>query len=147
LARDNDVAMLTGKVNLVQETSTNVQAGALMYVPYYDPNMPSSTVEERREAIRGWVYNSYRMRDLMGGILGRWDEEHQERVRLRIYDDSLSTTSLLYDSQPEDSSDNFIFSDRTLTTPVEFNGKIWILDFSQSYNYTIFDINVIIVFI
>lgn len=147
LARDNDVAMLTGKVNLVQETSVDVQSGTLMYVPYYEPEMPSSTVDERRLAIRGWVYNPYRMRDLMGGILGRWDEEHQERVRLRIYDDSLSVDSLLYDSQPEDMTTSLVFSTRKITTPVEFNGKKWVLEFSQSYDYTIFDINVIITFI
>ena len=36
-------------------------------------NKPTNTVEERRLALKGWVYSPYRMNDLMSGILGRWD--------------------------------------------------------------------------
>jgi len=47
-ARDSDVSMLSGKVKLVQETESDVQAGTLMYVPVFDRNMPSNNVEQRR---------------------------------------------------------------------------------------------------
>ncbi len=50
---DNNVAMLSGKVGLVQETNEDVQAGTLMYVPSYEPGMPANTVKERRAAIKG----------------------------------------------------------------------------------------------
>lgn len=146
IARDNDVAMLTGKVNLVQETGVDLQAGTLMYAPVYDPSMPSGAVAERRAAIRGWVYSPYRMRDLMRGILGGWEHEHQEWVRLQIYDDSLTVNSLLYDSHPEDEEERSFLKSRSITSPVIFNGKEWILVFSQPQNITAFDINVLIVF-
>jgi len=68
-ARDNNVAALSGKVMLVQETGTDVQAGNLMYVPVYRKGAQTTTIEQRRKAIKGWVYSSYRMDDLMSGIV------------------------------------------------------------------------------
>jgi signal transduction histidine kinase len=143
-SRDNDVAMLTGKVALVQETGENNQAGTLMYVPVYNSDMPSSTVEERRRAIKGWVYSPYRMNDLMQGILGRWDEIQQDRIHLQIYDDSIYSHSLLYDSH------NGLVRNkpatRTIVTPLDFNGTQWKLLFKQSGQASFFNGNVIIVF-
>ena len=69
-ARDQNEAALSGKVVLVQETEKDIQAGTLMYVPVYRRGMPTETVEQRREALFGWVYSPYRMTDLMSGILG-----------------------------------------------------------------------------
>ncbi len=145
LSRDNNVAMLSGKVGLVQETTEDVQAGTLMYVPDYDPEMPANTVEERRAAIRGWVYNPYRMRDLMRGILGRWDEEHQDRVRLQVYDDTLSVSSLLYDSQLNSSAPD-LHKARAFTLPVEFNGKKWLLLLTQKREFPLLNLSVLIIF-
>jgi PAS domain S-box-containing protein len=69
-ARDSGTAAISGKVKLVQETATDVQAGTLMYIPVYKPDMPVATVEDRRTALLGFVYSPFRMKDLMGGILG-----------------------------------------------------------------------------
>ena len=99
LSRDSDIAMLSGKVFLVQETNEDVQPGTLMYVPVYRGRATVNTAEERRAAIKGWVYSPYRMTDLMEGILGHWDLLQEDRIRLQVYDDSISATSLLYDSQ------------------------------------------------
>lgn len=125
-AIDSNLAMLTGKVILVQETGKDVQAGVLMYLPVYSKAMPISTVEERRKAILGWVYNPYRMRDLMSGILG--DSSERNGIQLKIYDgNSISEESLLYSNQDnEDRNSN----DMSLILPVEFNHKRWTLSFS-----------------
>ena len=40
LARDSDIAMLSDKVILVQETNNDLQAGMLMYVPVFRNGMP-----------------------------------------------------------------------------------------------------------
>ncbi|MBL0266813.1 MAG: CHASE domain-containing protein [Leptospiraceae bacterium] len=92
--------MLSRKVTLVQETEKDVQAGALMYAPYYKKNMPINSIEERRNAILGWVYSPYRMNDLMKGILS--DSESAYAIRLEIFDDkSLIESNLLFDSHEE----------------------------------------------
>ncbi len=129
-ACDLDMATLSGKVILVQETKTDVQPGTLMYVAVYRKGMPINTKEERRTAIFGWIYSPYRMVDLMQGILG--GRNLTNNTRLRIYDnDEISLSSLLFDSQSKDTiapSDNVI---ETHTIPIVFNGKIWTLVFSK----------------
>lgn len=130
LARDSNMSVLTDKVTLVQEIDEDKQAGVLMYNPDYVKGMPIETVEQRRAAIRGWVYSPYRMRDLMQGIMGSMDHYQQEPVRLQIYDNkAISPETLLYDSQHPDSA---LFEDPNLQLRLEtyFRGKTWTLIFS-----------------
>jgi PAS domain S-box-containing protein len=69
-ARDSGEAALTGPLKLKQETEKDVQTGVLLYLPVFRLNAPLSTLEERREAMLGTVSGSFRMVDLMHGILG-----------------------------------------------------------------------------
>ncbi len=132
-SRDSNLAVLTGKVKLVQETQEDVQAGTLMYVPVYRHDMPITTVEQRRAAIKGWVYSPYRMNDMMEGMLGIWDSTQQKRIRLKVYDnDTLSSNTLLYDSKRNDTLANTPPVSCKNVFPIDFNGKRWILKFTQS---------------
>ena len=129
-ARDQKEAALSGKVFLVQETDEDIQAGALMYVPVYRKGMPTGTVEERREALLGWVYSPYRMTDLMRGILGGYDSPEGLRIGLQVYDGTLlNPDTLLYDSQT--SKDTGLAPKFTEELHVNFNGAFWILRFTQ----------------
>jgi PAS domain S-box-containing protein len=145
LSRDSNIAMLSGKVILVQETGENVQTGTLMYVPVYRFGMPANTVEQRRAAIKGWVYSPYRMNDLMNGILGRWDFTMQDRIHLQIFDERLSANSLLYDSQRQDTLQHNDKSPFILTLPIEFNEKKWMLAFRKSNEQSSVSSKVIII--
>jgi signal transduction histidine kinase len=128
ISRDSDIAKLSDKIILVQETNEDLQAGSLMYVPVYRNGMQINTVEERRAAIRGWVYSPYRINDLINGILGKWDLPYENRIHLEIYDnDSISDEALLYDSQSDNKVTNKDRSDLYLKLPVIFNGKKWTL--------------------
>ena len=69
-ARDSGGAVLTGPLRLKQESDKEVQAGVLLYLPVYRQSVPLSTTEERRAALLGMVSGSFRMEDLMHGILG-----------------------------------------------------------------------------
>ena len=132
-ARDHNVAALSGKVMLVQETGTDVQAGNLMYVPVYRKGAEINTLEQRRHAIIGWVYSPYRMNDLMMGILEGWKSEGNQKFYLHIFDGSECTAqSLLFESHaPEEqkASENIRFS---VQMPVDFNGHRWTLVFTQT---------------
>ncbi|MEI8274241.1 MAG: CHASE domain-containing protein, partial [Paludibacter sp.] len=55
-ACDQNLAALSAKVVLVQDSDQKKQIGTLMYVPVYEKGMPINTIDERRAAIRGWVY-------------------------------------------------------------------------------------------
>ncbi len=133
-ARDSDLAVLSGKVTLVQETTKNVQSGTLMYVPVYRNGMPVNTVEQRRAAIKGWVYSPYRMNDLMDGMLSRWDLNLPERIHLQVYEDSILPDKMLFNSQANDTLGADDSPTRTISMPVDFSGKKWILLFTQSSN-------------
>ena len=131
ISRDSNYAMHSGKVLLVQETNEDVQAGALMYVPVYRNGMQTNTVEERKAAIKGWVYSPYRINDLVNGILGNWDLPNENRIHLEIYDnDNISVEALLYDSQSKNKVTNKEKPNLYLKIPIVFNGKKWTLQFT-----------------
>lgn len=72
-ARDNDSTAISGKVVLVQETEKEVQSGFLMYMPIYRNKLPHETLDERRNNLVGWVYEPFRMNELMSkGVLGHY---------------------------------------------------------------------------
>jgi len=132
-ARDTNNAALSGKVVLVQETDTDVQAGTLMYVPVYRKGAPVETVEQRRAALFGWVYSPYRMNDLMQGILGDRKPEIEKLLHLKIYDgEQPSSESLLYSCHPDEDVKLFPDAHHTKLVPVDFNGKHWTLRFTQT---------------
>lgn len=127
-ARDTNMPALSGKVQLVQETGSDVQAGTLMYVPVYRNGAAIDTVEQRRAALLGWAYSPYRMKDLMGGILASWDDPRVKKVELHIYDGlEAKGDSLLYDTQPGriHQIDPLYYQQRA----IDFNGKHWLLEF------------------
>jgi len=70
-ARDTGNASITGKIKLVQEANKDVQAGFIMFLPFYAPGAPGLTVEERRSAVLGFVNAPFRMNDFMQGLVGK----------------------------------------------------------------------------
>ncbi|NNM82768.1 MAG: PAS domain S-box protein, partial [Burkholderiales bacterium] len=80
LARDSGKPAMSGKVVLVQETTSDVQSGFLVYLPVYRNGMPHGTVAQRRANLVGWVYSVFRMGDLMRGILGGEGDEFATQV-------------------------------------------------------------------
>lgn len=94
-ARDLGIASVSGKVTLVQETDEQVQAGFLMYLPVYKNGMPHETPAERRANMVGWVYEPFRMDDLMAGIGG----ERAAELDLEIYDGkTMAEPAKMYDN-------------------------------------------------
>ena len=125
-ACDTGEAALSGKVELVQETGTEVQAGTLMYVPVYRGGAALDTREQRRAALLGWAYSPYRMHDLMTGMLGDWENHQGKTVDLHIYDGrTAAPADLLFVSHPAflQHVDSRFVQERAL----DFNGRQWLL--------------------
>jgi PAS domain S-box-containing protein len=124
-ARDSKRPALSGSVKLVQETNRQVQNGFLLYMPVYKKNLPLETVEDRRQALLGFVYSPFRVRDLMEGIL----VDELNDLSFKIYDNgSASSENLIYSSNIEDSLYSAQFVDTTLITVA---GRNWALTFSS----------------
>ncbi|ALO45740.1 sensor domain-containing diguanylate cyclase [Pseudohongiella spirulinae] len=126
-ARDTGRAALTGKVELLQETGVDVQAGTLMYVPVYRPGQAAATVEQRRAALIGWAYSPYRMSDLMSGLIAGGGSADSQDFAIRIYDETVSEASLLFSNLTTDLDD----FEPVLESVVDFNGKRWLLQFAS----------------
>ncbi|MBF0159693.1 MAG: CHASE domain-containing protein [Magnetococcales bacterium] len=94
-ARDSGQPVLSGKVKLVQEDGRREQVGCLMYIPIYRNGTEHDTVEQRRQQLVGWVYEAFRMDDLMAGILA----SQSLNLDLEIYDGyPPMVQTLMYDS-------------------------------------------------
>jgi len=112
---------LSGPVTLVQETGQNVQTGVLLYLPVFINGTATETVDQRREALSGWVYSPFRMNDLIEATLDRFSED----VRVRVYDEAEALEALLYDSH----ADRPMMRDpqfRQVST-LTLNGREWVL--------------------
>jgi len=119
-ARDTGQPALSGRVTLVQETQKDVQAGFLIYLPFYRNGMPHSTLAERRANIVGWVYSPFRMNNFAEGIYG----ERAADLDIEIYDgDKTTPETLLYDSNPE--HDKRTFPELSKTLRLDFAGHSW----------------------
>ncbi len=137
-AMDNQNVSLSSKVILLQEESTDIQAGTLMYAPVYQKNKPIDTVEQRRNAILGWVYSPFRMTDLLRHILLNSHDINVGHLYLHVYDgisqhvhndDTHPLDNSLYESEKNASSEfNPLFN---YDTYLDFYGTTWTLHFNQ----------------
>lgn len=125
-ARDTGAPVSSGRVTLVQETDpTEKQAGFLIYAPVYEQGRSLSSIEERRAALRGFVYSPFRINDFLRGI--RADRTFR-KVDFQVYDGPVpSTENLLFATRPEteDYSPRFVAESRVPVT-----GHEWSLAFA-----------------
>ena len=130
-ARDKNVAALSGKVTFVHETGPDTLLGNIMFVPVYRKGAPTNTVEQRRQAISGWISCPYRMDDLITGILGEWVSQKKINF-LYIFDGPECTPqSLLFESHAPGGQEDLEKISYSIQIPVDFNGHRWTLVFTQ----------------
>jgi PAS domain S-box-containing protein len=93
-SRDLDKPIISRMMKLRHGSSNADHAGFMMYLPVFGIGLPQRTFAERRANIAGWVYASFRMTDLMDGILG----ERADDIAIRIYDgEVINSNALMYD--------------------------------------------------
>ena len=124
-ARDTGLPAVSGKVTLVQESEKDIQAGFLMYLPVYRKGQMPETVPQRRDALLGFVFSSFRMNDLIKEVL----PEKVPTIDFEIFDGrEMTPKALLYHEYPvqyaTDSRDQPTFSH---TATIEFGGHTWTL--------------------
>lgn len=130
-ARDSGSSALSGKVELVQETDDDKQAGFLLYHPVYTTTDVPATAAERRSALLGYVYSAFRADDLIHGI----GKNQFSTVNFRIYDgNSRDRATLLYDGNT--APDAGASANRTplyaATSSIRIAGRTWTLDFHST---------------
>jgi len=124
LARDYNMAAITGKIKLVQETDKNIQAGVLMFLPVYKNGSPRATLAERRKNIVGWISAPFRMNDLMSGILG--DNIIPAAINVEIFDGTdISAQNMLYSNNDSVMANNSKVSRFQAIKQINVAGRIW----------------------
>ncbi|MEI7811148.1 MAG: PAS domain S-box protein [Ignavibacteria bacterium] len=131
-ARDLNTAYLSKKIRVVRKINKDIQTDAFMCAPVYKKGMPSGNVKECRRAIRGWVFITYQMNDLITKIFEDYGSLSKQHIRLEIFDDfSFNQNALLYDNR-EVTGNNVnpapLFS---LKYSVSFNGTLWYSRYTQ----------------
>ena len=123
-ARDSGNPTASGRVQLVQERdvpNSDKQSGFLIYVPVYRNGASTSTVEERRHALIGFVYSPYRVGDFLEPI-------KSENVRFQVYDGrEIKIENLLTSGIVEDTVES-AFSE---TKPLEVAGRTWTIAYAS----------------
>ena len=95
-ARDTGQPITTGRVRLAQEIDGDKQSGFLIYIPVYRRGSSLATVEDRREALAGFVYAPFRGDDLLRGALGSGNPN----LAVEVYAGAPSLGNLLHRSHP-----------------------------------------------
>ena len=95
LSRDTGKAAITRRIVLVQDEQKT--PGFLLLYPVYRDGMPTTTVAERRAALRGWIYAPFVANNLFNDLNG----------------DSGRTPSLTIYDGTEEKADALIYSDGT----------------------------------
>jgi PAS domain S-box-containing protein len=126
-ARDTGLPAASGKVTLVQEIDAQKQFGFLIYTPLYQNDRTPTSVDERRAALRGYVYSPFRAGDFFNEVLAN---KTNPEIVFKVFDGSNeSADNLLFDSSKSDVSPSPRFS--TLTT-FTVAGRTWITRFATT---------------
>lgn len=131
-AMDTGLPTVSGLVYLKQEEANNPRPGFLIYLPVYEPGQNLASVDDRRQAIRGFVYSPFRAPDLMQNVLG----SEKTPLHFQLYDSqSAFPNTLLFDSTVG-VSDGRLFDptghSHEMTVPIELNGRTWTARFQST---------------
>lgn len=146
LSRDSDVAVISDKLLLLPVFESRSYIGTVMFAPVFRNGVPKQSLEERRLAIKGWVFTTFRMDDLIKSILGDWNVQN---VRLKVYDDNLLIPEkLMFDSDSVFNVKHIESANSEWKVPVNFNNKTWTLQFTNySRDMFVFPFQVIRIFL
>ena len=126
-AMESGEASISGRVTLLQEIDEDVQAGILMYLPLYEKCAKIESIDDRRNALVGFIYSPFRMNDLMSRIV-----LEKSVLNFEIYDGSdISQEHLLYRSIDEPSYRSKFRTKRVL----KLNNVSWHINFSSTKKF------------
>jgi len=119
---DEDLPVVASRLGRDSDAGVELR----MFVPVYRSGAPVGDVDERRRALIGWVFGTFRPSDLMQGIPVVHLPQQGRPFRFAIYDgDRISDTRLLYDTRSGER-----FSSRAGRLSLDFNGYRWTLLFA-----------------
>ncbi len=126
-ARDTGEAIATSALPLIFDSHPNSQMGFLIYLPIYNPSVSLDSIEARRRALLGFVYSSFRIPELMYGIL-----------KTQIHMDLPLGVELFDGTRAEDKKLIFSFAERLLYAEgerIESTETFWFAGHHWTFRY------------
>lgn len=124
-ARDAMQARMTSRVTLLREAHRSVAPqGTVLYLPVYRNGMPLNAVEERRQALLGYVYAAFRLGDLLADAAAI----HGGKLSLSLYQGrpaGAANTLLLARAGGEAAPRTHTHPLRQLDREMSFGGQVW----------------------
>jgi len=121
-ARDTGLPAISGGVRPIEDTGQSGSKGFIMYVPVYDMELPLDTPDDRRLALRGFVFCFFRM-DALLGDMGR---DSASLINFEVFDlpEALPKHRLFSTLSPNAKTPELIH-----TVDLELLGRSWHLRF------------------
>jgi PAS domain S-box-containing protein len=135
-ARDSGEAILSGKVTFTEDTDEISKTGVFITVPVYTNGVSTKTVEERRAALKGFIYVPIIMEEWMQSTLNELTLNQKYNINIEIYDGSQTSPfeeeDLLYNGNSEvNESSEFYKNDI-----VDIFGRQWTFHFESLPGYS-----------
>ena len=137
LARDTGKPSLSGRVKLILDPAPQPRPAVLVFVPLYRRDSPTRSVEERRDALVGYVTSAFHLDEMVAGVLN----ERVLPLGVEIWEGDAGSSSpdaLIYTNPPGRES----FADPNVPmlnteVPLLLSGQHWTLRFTVPRNATI----------
>jgi signal transduction histidine kinase/CheY-like chemotaxis protein/HPt (histidine-containing phosphotransfer) domain-containing protein len=126
-ARDLGQVVASDQIELLTKKG---EAATVIFAPIYQKNKPITTVEERRQALKGFVVASFLLKDLMSPIVNKW---YDGQTELSLHSRKNHNNRILYLSPAMQGTDKFYQSRHksyifTVDEPVDIFAQKWELD-------------------
>jgi len=122
-ARDTSLPSTTAAVMLSSANEQEPQPGFLIYAPIYENDRTPKTIDERREALAGFVYSRFRASEFLKAVLAI---KNTQDIDLRLYDGPDATPQTLLHDTASDHPETVETSPRfTAFSHVDVAGRIW----------------------
>jgi len=129
-ARDSGEAASSAKVNLVQESEVNPQAGFLIYLPIYKNGELPASVDERRKNIIGYIHSPFQADGFLSEIQ---NGNENSDVALKIYDGEPTSENLLAQNAGFQNAASVAQIGKNYELQKELNvaGRKWIVEYNS----------------
>ena len=127
-ARDTGLPAASGRVRLIQEPDNEEQPGFLIYAPVYRNGASLGSVEERRQALVGYVYSPYRIDNFLGPITSARSD-----VTLQVYDGNELKGAVFLHGTPAGPPPNDLRF--TTSDTLDVAGRVWTLSYAVTPSF------------
>lgn len=128
-ARDTGAPVASGRVRLVQDTDNQEQPAFLIYAPVYRNSASLDSIEERRQALVGYVYSPYFINEFLTPITTTKNYD----VSFQVYDgEDPKAENFLYGTQDDPAPSAHRFTD---VNKLDVAGRVWTLSYAEKPSF------------